>query len=652
MMAALTVYGEWQNAVFTFLSQYLEKSKTSMVFDVFAGMGLNHVSLGNITSTQIFSIESDAELYHLLFRNSQLNGVLKRALVAQLDPSLPYVDLTELRSGHRGMYRNVFDLYRMTSQCPTVVKLSELFNESTSEVTTIKTISSLVQSLWLLKYCQPLYYIAGSASSYPLIRILSSLPHYRVFWHVTTTISMSTPHRQRDNQPVLSLVAIPSSMMHDPPQGMLCDENICDEILIPVEARKYFIQDYNLNLHYKSNGLSNSINDTTTRDHARIMTGRIAQDFFASEQTCDQSDHNITMFTVPILHHQSIAGTQLSSSCDETNMVSLYVYLEAIMSPFHPLMDEEDGLLSEPSSITPAMTFQECLVPSVELYIEAIVEAQCILWLSTLQLRFHDSIRVNDSKHARYVDRYTESEMLDAQSAPHNNNNNDNNDKDNTMHIHALVTACTAFAVKQWHMVYHMAMYRATSPVPILAHLEDVIKNSSSNNNNNNSSSSSNSNNSSSNSSSSSSNNTTSNAIETEKGLLPNDANNHRPPFSLLPQPDACGEPLWCTHTIELQRRLTAWQNPNRHDQIVSGERGGGGIVNTTPHEGNSLLDPSVSPTVDPTSLPSRSSKQKRTCQNAKYLLFQPRSDQNGIGDIPYPKLTLNYPNLIYLTPT
>ena len=628
MMISLTTYGEWQNNVFTFLSQYV-KSNTSMVFDVFAGVGLNHVSLGNITPTQIFSIESDQELYQLLLRNSQVNGVLSRALVGQLDPTLPFVDITELRSGLRGLYRNVFDLYRMTSQCPTVVKLSELFNESILEDAMIKMITSLVQSLWLLKYCQPLYYIAGSTSTYPLIRILSSLPNYRVFWHITTTISMSTPHRKQDNQVVISLVAIPFSMYdsHD----VLCDDNICDALLIPVEANKYFMQNYDVKLRYKVQETTNSIDDddNTNSTDDILMTGRIVQHTFTSERTCDQSDHIITRQTVPILHHESIADAPLSTSCNTTNLVTFYVHLEAIMSPFHPLMDEYDGPLSETpfiASSKPALMFQECFVtlPSLELYMASIFEARCILWLSTLPLRLYDSIRVDDPKHARYTNRYTENELLDDLTAQQHENNTPT---DNTVHIHALVKACAVFAVKQWHMMHDVAMYRASSPVSILPHRavkavnnNNIDDNHDINNNNHNNHHH---------------HNTTPNSIENEVQLVSNHTH-PRPPFSLLPHPEACGEPLWCTHTIELQRRLTAWQNPHLPNQIVRKREGS---VHTTPHPRDSHKD-----STDPPSLPSNSSKQKRTCQNAKFLLFQPRSDQNGIGGVIYPSLHLNYP--------
>ena len=633
MVVSLTVYGEWQNAVFTFLSLYVE-SNSSMVFDVFAGIGMNHVSLGNITPTQIFSIETDAESYHLLLRNSQLNGVISRALVAQLDPSLPFVTVAELRSG-RGMYRNVFDLYRMTSQCPTVVKLSEVFNESTLEVTMTKAISTLVQSLWLLKYCQPLFYVASSTSSYPLIRILSSLPYYRVFWHVTTAIRMSIPHRKQDNQVVISLVAIPLSM-HDP-KDVLCDDEVCDAMLIPVEERKYFIQDYDLQLRYHKNSrLSNSIDDddddTSTHGNGSVqvlVTGKIAQDRLASEQTCDQSDNNSTTFVIPILHHQSIADVQLSTACHEANVVSFSVHLEAIMSPFHPLMDVVDGSVSESSLSKQSIVFHECLVSSVELYIESIIEAKCIVWLSSLRLDFHQSANVKIPEHSHYADRYTESERSHDQSVQHDSNDDNN---DNTLHIHALVKACTAFATKQWHMMNDMAIYRAASPVPILPRLSDLV-------NNNNNDSNSNNNRNGSNNNSSNSNNTTKSTIENDNELLNNNST-HRSPFSLLWSPAACGEPLWCTHTIELQRRLTAWQNPNRNDHIVSGT--GSMNIKTSQHNDSQQSD-SPKDTSSSSSQSSRLSKEKRTCKNAKYLLFQPRSDQNGIGN-----LTATYPTLAH----
>jgi hypothetical protein len=74
-----------------------------------------------------------------------------------------------------------------------------------------------------------------------------------------------------------------------------------------------------------------------------------------------------------------------------------------------------------------------------------------------------------------------------------------------------------------------------------------------------------------------------------------------RKPFDIRYEPDMCAEPVWCAHTIEMQRRIRQWQFPDENDS------GDGGNRTTEP---------------------------KTSCQNAKFLVFEPPSDLHGIGSL------------------
>jgi hypothetical protein len=68
-------------------------------------------------------------------------------------------------------------------------------------------------------------------------------------------------------------------------------------------------------------------------------------------------------------------------------------------------------------------------------------------------------------------------------------------------------------------------------------------------------------------------------------------------PFQMNYESKYCTEPLWCTATMEMQRRLGRWQNP-------------------------------------PPAHEARSERERRGCDGAKFLLFEPEASKNGIGSM------------------
>lgn len=83
--------------------------------------------------------------------------------------------------------------------------------------------------------------------------------------------------------------------------------------------------------------------------------------------------------------------------------------------------------------------------------------------------------------------------------------------------------------------------------------------------------------------------------------------------------PSICSDSLWCDHTFEFQRRLHLWQNPLRPDVLGLGR----------PH---------------------------RSCEDAKFLIFEPFTSVHGIGSIILQiaialRFALCHGRILYLTP-
>ncbi len=74
-----------------------------------------------------------------------------------------------------------------------------------------------------------------------------------------------------------------------------------------------------------------------------------------------------------------------------------------------------------------------------------------------------------------------------------------------------------------------------------------------------------------------------------------------RKPFEIQHEPDVCAEPVWCAHTVDMQRRIRLWQFPEEDES--SDER-------------------------------NRTAGSNGACQNAKFLVFEPPSDLHGIGSL------------------
>jgi len=85
-----------------------------------------------------------------------------------------------------------------------------------------------------------------------------------------------------------------------------------------------------------------------------------------------------------------------------------------------------------------------------------------------------------------------------------------------------------------------------------------------------------------------------------------------RQPFELKYEPDLVGDPLWGVHTLEMQRRIRAWQFPEE-------------------------VPPPPPPVRQQGSDPRNTSdwtQQRRACSSSKFLVFEPPSRRHGIGSM------------------
>lgn len=79
-----------------------------------------------------------------------------------------------------------------------------------------------------------------------------------------------------------------------------------------------------------------------------------------------------------------------------------------------------------------------------------------------------------------------------------------------------------------------------------------------------------------------------------------------REPFETKFDPDVCGEPIFCATGEEIKRRIHLWQNPPLNQQLVS-------------HSSKAEDNPFPA---------------ERTCENAKFLIYEPPSNLHGIGSM------------------
>jgi hypothetical protein len=83
-----------------------------------------------------------------------------------------------------------------------------------------------------------------------------------------------------------------------------------------------------------------------------------------------------------------------------------------------------------------------------------------------------------------------------------------------------------------------------------------------------------------------------------------------RAPFEMKYEDDFCGEPVFCGLGNEFRNRIWIWQNPIK-----------------TQEDFNAITDPDIRYSYN-------AFREGRTCENSKFLLYEPQSNLNGIGSM------------------
>ena len=101
-------------------------------------------------------------------------------------------------------------------------------------------------------------------------------------------------------------------------------------------------------------------------------------------------------------------------------------------------------------------------------------------------------------------------------------------------------------------------------------------------------------------------------------------------PFSTHHADQHCGEPVWCDHSKEMQRRLLSWQFPESNAEHSQIEQHQEYVLRRTPPSKDNNPSPPYSENINTHRFP----LSKRSCANSKFLLFEPPSGDKGLGSM------------------
>ena len=522
MRRGLALYGEWQRAVFTFLARYIDEG--AMIFDLLGGPGLGLVSFGHLLPTaRIVSIEPRRDLYPYLSHNSLENAMFNRSLVGCFVVTQPAAPMAAINSGV-GTERNAYDLYRMVNVCPAIVKIGDTPSTAFDTMTTNNNsdngdnsstamhgsqrasdvVDSLLQALPLVAPCRPVFYVDNGHvdASYTIVRVLAALPGYNLYWHVSTALGADTAHRRGDNAIVVGLVAVPRARDAAGGPGD-CAGGDSDHGF----GGKVFA--------------------------ARCGALRVPYE----EGKFFLADYGLSLWLVPAPSPASVPPAEtvtaavaaietwvtgsLARHVDAATCPATATYVPAAQHTPHseppappcagaPLaahatvavhLDALLGPYPSPQAAAaapavPPLRFAVCLLPAAASSVDAIAAAHCTIWAHALPALFKSAMNGGAN--------------------------------DDIGQFPVLARACAAFATKQWEL-YHVT-YMHNAALPLLAATDATAT-------------------------------TDTAATTTHDGAdVPSTFTPEAEPFKIDHQPDICGEPVWCNHTMELHRRLHAWQ--------------------------------------------------------------------------------------------
>jgi hypothetical protein len=262
-------YGQYHTSTFTLLSKYLNEE--SLFYDIVANSGINAVSIGRLVpGCKLVLTEVDEITFEVLLKNSQDNNILNRSLLLQ-SPQYLNLDL---------IYKLLYE------QCPTLIKLDfpTAIDLDTEHSLGTYLLNALLDSLTVINICHPVIYLDNNYTylSYPITSILSELPGYDVYWHVSTVVDINTTfHDPMENSILISMIAIHQSKKIELNDGFN---------MFRYEEGKNFISDYDLAIryiHYSNGSLAKIgkkgvLREAATR--AGTIEGIIGDNFYTIKQ--------------------------------------------------------------------------------------------------------------------------------------------------------------------------------------------------------------------------------------------------------------------------------------------------------------------------------------------------------------------------------
>ena len=628
MIEVMQMHNEWDPSAVELLSLYLDDK--SIMFDIFVSSGVTEISLSHLVpGCRFVSQTTDPIAYHVVHKNLQENNILDRSLLLYdpIDEIVVQSDSSDEENNSQSpTMRSVEDIHRLLyDACPSIVKYNyPSYDDSGQPDQTYGKIflDSILQSLSVINLCHPVLYIENSDSnlSYYIIEMIADLTGYTLYWHISSSIDITKIENIQDYHAQIFLIAV-----HKSNRNFLLRLDRYN--VFPYESGKYLISDYSLYLNFirqPSDAVSyiSKIDDNNGNKDKYTTIRKIVQrdSPHINTQTTTGTTNKITpeMNRETDIHRY---GNPSLPASPHDSYIDVIVYMNTLIGPYDDIIVSGENANNENQSSnrlmkTQCKTREECHqvdnILNIKLktnsigslnYIKKIIQAKCTSWIVRSNLtRSHVSGKESELRELDENGNFAENSATDFDL------------KNHLMPRYAknIINSCVNFAMKRHETILKSYRYKKLNKnIEIYTTLGDRRKNEIIQNFR-------------------SQNGESQNEIiekggrrnyHTELGSLNIiDSKPFNVDYSNSNLNDTCGEPVWCEHTQELQKRLHSWQFP---DHIINEKVIGINDKNYNPHS-----------TVGKNSTLLYLKNERRSCQNSKFLIFQNPSDRNGIGSM------------------
>jgi hypothetical protein len=584
-------YGEYYNSVYLLLSRFLVP-EGSIALCGFVGTGIDHASIALLaTNASVLSLEHDASDFELLSVNMRTNEWFNRSLVAR-------ISLRSARSHEEDpfIYKTMGEIYELVGyRCPQVVKLNRPFKCSGNCRVTDEHVDALLMSEYVVTRCSPIIYIENNHAylSSTITSHLANLKGYKLYWHLAWAITPEKALDPADNILKVAMIAVPQSLTTAISDIIIGGHMVGGGLLIPFVEGKYLIEEYDIVVDYND---GTPVISSATECHARVKSSLSAsQNCQLVRQIVSDSDSD-----------SAISITGGANNQTPYTAVKINLYPEDILGPFSPsevkmISEQRVGRLSDGSEVAtladhpiftanfPTLRFHSSHYP--------VAKKLCWEWATT------------QAVSGKNLSAYLTNELSPSASTA-SEPQVPPTDFARVQDVVDIAGACTDFLSKRWSIMKAAEAHRNRLATRMKQMGRQAVLQGDERRNalvfcgtgsedQRNAELS-----------------FLSPAMSCEARYDGEEApsryydplSNANFPLSVRYLDDACGEPVWCKHTVELQRRLRAWQYPDLDEPLGT----------------RSTLFASSGP----------QSRTGRTCKNSKFLIFEPQSGMNGIGSM------------------